>query len=324
MLLSDYITQVQFLIHDQTNADFSQSELTSVINNARTVVAEDFQCVRQTFLAAPNNAPNIAAYNPVSVITSQELYPLVGVNGQNGIVVGANVSNGGSAYSPATTVTFATGPSGSVQATGVPVITSGVITQINMTAWGTGYNPALPASMPSSTQPPAITITDSGGGTGAVATATMMNNVFNVIQISYLWGNQRYTLLWRGSMLFQAYMRSQQYFQQRGMVWTINQQMGYVQIQPPPDQPYVTEWDTICLPIPLLNPGDTDIQVVSPYNDAVQYYAAHLCLNKLQNFEQAEYYLKLYSARVPKTIIATGGVRIPNVYNKTFQRRVSR
>lgn len=324
MLLSDYITQVQFLVHDQTNADFTQSEMTAVINNARVVVAEDFQCCRQTYLAAPNNAPNPALYAPVSVMPNQELYPLRGPNGQNGIVVGANVIAGGSGYSPATTVTFTAGPAGSVQATAVPVISSGVITGINMTAWGTGYQPALPVASPSAIQPPTVTITDSGGGVGAVATATMFNNVFNVIQISYLWGNQRYTLLWRGSMLFQAYMRSQTFFTQRGMIWTINQQMGFVLIQPPPDQSYVTEWDVICLPLPLLNPGDTDTQIVPPYDDAVQYYAAYLCLLKLQNFQQAEFMLKLYSARVPKIIIGTGGVRIPNPYNKSFQRRVSR
>jgi hypothetical protein len=56
----------------------------------------------------------------------------------------------------------------------------------------------------------------------------------------------------------------------------------------------------------------------------VQYYAAYLCLMKLQNFKQAENLLALYSARVPKTIIGTGGVRIPNPYNKNFARRVSR
>lgn len=323
MLLADYLTQVQFLLHDQSNQDFTQSELTAAINNAREVVAEDFHCCRATYLAAPNNAPNIAAYNPVSVIQNQELYPLVGPNGLNGNVVGANVSSGGSGYSAATTVTFAAGPPGSVQATAVPVISGGVITGINMTQWGTGYQPALPSSSPSATQPPAITISDTTG-TGAAATATMFNNVFNVLQISYLWGNQRYTLLWRGSLLFQAYMRSQKFFTQRGMVWTINQQVGYVQIQPPPDQSYVTEWDVLCLPIPLLNPGDAETQIARQYADAVQFYAAYLCLLKLQNFEQADKMLKYYSARVPKIIIGTGGIRIPNPYNKTFQRRVAR
>jgi hypothetical protein len=324
MLLSDYITQVQFLVHDQTNADFSNAELINAINNARTVVAEDFQCCRQTYNAAPSNAPNVGAYNPVSVIQNQELYPLVGTNGLGGIVVGANLLTGGTGYSSATTVTFQAGPTGSVLATGIPIITGGVIQQINMTTWGTGYTPCLPINSPGAASPPTVTIADTGGGTGATATATLFNNVFNVIQISYLWGNQRYSLRWRGSMLFQAYMRSQLFFTQRGLVWTINKQNSYVLIQPPPDQSYVTEWDTICLPIPLVLTTDPDMQLVPPYNDAVQYYAAYLCLLKLQNFEQAEFMLKLYSARVPKIIIGTGGVRIPNPYNKTFQRRAAR
>ena len=34
MLLSDYTTQVQFLVHDQTNADFTQTELTNAIKAA--------------------------------------------------------------------------------------------------------------------------------------------------------------------------------------------------------------------------------------------------------------------------------------------------
>lgn len=324
MLLSDYTTQVQFLVHDQTNADFSQTELTNAINNARNVVAEDFQCCRQTLLAPPTAAPNPLSYNPVSVIENQEMYPLVGTNGLAGQVVGVNVIAGGTGYSPATTVTIAAGATGSVRATAAPVINGGVITGINMTAWGSGYAPALPANSPGGGAPPAVTIADTGGGTGASATATMMNNVINVIQISYIWGNQRYALLWRGNMLFQAYMRSQLQYNQRGMVWTINQQMRYVLIQPPPDQAYVTEWDTICLPLPLVATSDAEQQIAPQYQDAVQYYAAMMCLNKLQNFEQADHYFKLYSARVPKIIIGTGGLRIPNVYNRSYQRRVSR
>ena len=46
MQLSDYITQLQFLLHDQANADFSQAELINAINDARKVVALDFHCCR--------------------------------------------------------------------------------------------------------------------------------------------------------------------------------------------------------------------------------------------------------------------------------------
>jgi len=321
MLLSDYITQVQFLIHDQTNADFSTAELTNAINNARTAVALDFHCVRALYLAPPTNAPAVTTasalyYRPVSVIPNVEAYPLLGPNnGLNGQIVGTTVLTGGSGYTAATTVTFSAGPGGSVQATGTPVITAGVVTGINMTGWGVGYTPGAAAT---------VTITDSGGGTGATAQPVYFNNVFNVISISYIWGNQRYMLKFRGFTLFQAYMRSQLSFNQRGAIWTIHEQSGTVLIQPPPDQPYITEWDVLALPMPLANTTDADVQVIQPWADAVQYYAAMLCLNKLQNFEQANHYLQLYSARVPKIIIGAGGTRIPNPYHRTFQRRVSR
>jgi hypothetical protein len=321
MILSDYITQVQFLVHDQTFSDFTQSEITSAINNARTSVALDFHCVRQSFISSPAlTPPNLSLYNPVSTIPSQEVYPLFGPNGNNGQIVGAQVLTGGSGYSPATTVTFPAPPTGGVQATAVPVIANGVIQQINMTNWGTGYDTAVVGSAGY----PTVTIADTGGGTGATAQATMFNNVFNVLSISYIWGNQRYMLRYRSFTMFQAYMRSQLFFNQRGLIWTIQEQMGLVLIQPPPDQPYISEWDVLCLPMALINPGDIDTQVVPPYSDAVQYYAAYLCLMKLQNFEQAEFMLKLYSARVPRIIIGAGGIRIPNVYNRVFQRRVAR
>jgi hypothetical protein len=315
MLLSDYITQVQFLVHDQTNADFSQAELTNAINNARNAVALDFHCTRVLYLAPPFNAPLMANYMPVSVIPKVELYPLIGSNGNNNQVVGANVLTGGANYTAATTVTFSAGPAGSVLATAVPVIVGGVVTQINMNQWGQGY---LLSPLPT------VTIADSGGGTGATAQAIMFNSVFNVISISYIWGNQRYMLKFRGFTLFQAYMRSLLTFNQRALIWTIHEQSGNVLIQPPPDQPYVSEWDVLAMPVPLVNLTDLDVSVGPPWNDAVQYYAAQLCLTKLQNFEQAEYMLKLYSVRVPKIIVGAGGARIPNPYHRTFQRRVAR
>lgn len=314
MLLSDYITQVQFLVHDQTNADFSTAELTNAINNARTAVALDFHCVRALYIAPPTNAPLSTLYSPVSVIQNQEAYPLLGPNGLNSQIVGANVTAGGSGYTSAPTVTFAVGPANSVRATGTAVVTAGVVTQINMTAWGTGYTPGTL---------PAVSFSG-GGGSGAAATAVAFNNVFNIISISYIWGNQRYMLRFRGFTLFQAYMRSLLTFNQRAMIWTIHEQSGIVLIQPPPDQPYVSEWDVLCLPMPLVSPTDMDTQVIPPWSDAVQYYAAMLCLSKLQNFEQSDHYFKIYSARVPKIIIGAGGVRIPNPYHRTFQRRVAR
>ena len=325
MQLSDYITQLQFLLHDQTNADFSQAELINAINNARIVVSLDFQCIRQTYLTPPNAVANPGAYNPVGLIYNQEIYYLNGQpgNSNGGVVVGAAVTAGGANYSPATTVTFGAGPSGSIRALGAPVISNGVVTAINMTTWGQGYLPAVPGTATYANLP-TVTIADTGGGASATATAVMFNNVFNVLSISNIWGNQRYMLKYRGFTLFQAYMRSQLFFTQRPLIWTIQEEMGIVLIQPPPDQGYQSEWDTVATPVPLVQTADYETQILPPASDAVQYYAAHYCLNKLQNFNQAEYMLKLYSARVPKIIIGKNGFRIPNPYHKTFQRRVMR
>lgn len=324
MQLSDYITQLQFLLHDQTNADFSNAELINAINNARVVTSLDFHCCRALYITPPNAVANPGSYNPVGIIANQEVYSLNGQPGNalGGVLTGAAVTAGGVNYTSAATVTFQAGPTGSVLATGVPVINAGVITAINMTRWGQGYTPVIPLISGGSL--PTVTIADSGGGTGATAIAVMFNNVFNVLSISNIWGNQRYMLKFRGFTLFQAYMRSQLFFTQRPIIWTIHEQTGNVFIQPPPDQGYQTEWDVLVTPVPLVNVSDYETQILPPYTDAVEYYAAHYCLNKLQNFNQAEYYLKLYSARVPKIIIGAGGVRIPNPYNKSFQRRVMR
>jgi hypothetical protein len=325
MFLSDYIAQVQFLLHDQANQDFSQSELTQAINNARTAVALDFQCVRVSYLTPPNQVANPTFYQPVGIIANQEVYQLNGQpgNSNGGVVVGATINNGGSNYSPNTTCTFSAGPAGSTRATGTPVVSAtGVITAINMTQWGTGYLPAVPGTATFANLP-TVSFAD-GAGVGAVATPVMFNNVFNVLSISNIWGNQRYMLKYRGFWLFQAYMRSQLFFTQRPIIWTIQEEMGLVLIQPPPDQGYQTEWDTVAVPVPLTALNDNDTQILAPANDAVQYYAAHYCLNKLQNFNQAEFMLKLYSARVPKILIGKNGYRVPNPYHKTFQRRVMR
>ena len=101
-------------------------------------------------------------------------------------------------------------------ATGVPVISNGIITAVNMTQWGQGYLPAISGTdgrfnLPTVTLP-------IRGRQRRQATAVMFNSVFNVLSISNIWGNQRYMLKFRGFTLFQAYMRSQLYFTQRPII----------------------------------------------------------------------------------------------------------
>lgn len=256
--LAQYTNDVQNLIHDTSGADFSQAQLTNFINQARQRVAIDCQCVRG-FLPALNT------------ITQQETYQY------NGTIGGVAVTNGGSGYSPSPTVTVVGG--GGTGATASAVVTNGVITNIFMTNWGTGY----------STQP-TLTITD-GTGSGAAGTPTLLYNVLDILSISVIWGNLRVMLGWLPFTQFQAWLRAYTFnFSQPDGVWTTHEGIQKVFTYPISDQPYVMEWDIITMPKPLVNLTDNDTEIIAPWDDAVKFFAAHLCIASLQNYEMANYW----------------------------------
>jgi len=288
--LQTYLNQVQRLLHDSSASSFSQASVIDYINEAREDVALDMHCVRNL-------------YTNVSLIQGQEIYNL------NGAVVGATITNGDTYVTPPT-VTFTAAPAGGTTATGVAVLTGTAVTSINMTTWGQGYVTAP-------------TITFSSGA--AAATPVFFNNVFQVISISNIWNTQRYMLSFQGFTLFQAYMRAwNTQYNARPGIWTIHPQMLQAYLRPAPDQPYLSEWDVLSLPMPLVSVTDVDNQVTVPWNKAVQFRAAAIALMATQNFEQAEYYDKKYESRVPRYIIGQAGIRIPNPYNPSFQRKIAR
>ena len=49
MQLSDYILQVQELLHDLSSVDWTQSEFTNAVNGGRKRVALDTHCIRQLY-----------------------------------------------------------------------------------------------------------------------------------------------------------------------------------------------------------------------------------------------------------------------------------
>lgn len=84
------------------------------------------------------------------------------------------VSGGGSAYTAATVATV-TGANGYGCVLGAPVIAAGVITSIPVLTMGFAYDTAITAAT--------VNITDSGGGTGATATAVLGPN-FAVVKLA--------------------------------------------------------------------------------------------------------------------------------------------
>jgi hypothetical protein len=296
LTLQAYVAQVQSLVHDFTQSAWSLAEVISRINDARKDVSLDFQCVR-------------SLKTGVQLLTNQEIY------NYNGAVCGATVTSGGSNYGTGSTVpiTFSAAPTGGVTAAGIGNLTGGALTSITMTQWGQGYT-----SVP--------TIAVGGIGSGAAATPVTMINTINLMSISPIWNTMRYTLSFKGFSIFQAWARmlqSQGYTSQPG-IWTIHQGDQLVYIDPPPNQIYLSEWDTISLASPLVNITDVDTQIPDPWAEVVQFKAAAYLLMKHQNFGQAEYYERKYAQKVPQTVAGAGGVRIANPYNKSAQMKMRR
>jgi hypothetical protein len=298
--LQDYLNQLQAAIHDTNNADFSQATLISFINQARTRVALDTHCVRGFLSVTGGNALN--------TIPQQENYIY------NGTLGGITVTQGGVNYTaPSVNITDPTGTG----ATAVAVVQGGVIDAINMTSWGTGYSN------------PSVTVTDATGS-GAKVSPTVLLNVLDILSITVLWGDERITFGWLPFTAFQAFLRQITSQFSVPSVFTMHQGIQQAFIFQIPDQAYPMEWDIITLPMPLVNLADVDSQVIPPWNDAVQLFAAHLCYASLQNQAMADWYYSgnpqrpgKYDVRMKQLPATAFSRRIPNVY-RTYAKMVKR
>lgn len=293
--LQDYITQVQYLVHDSSGANFTQNQLINFINQARYRVALDTHCYRQ-FITGLNT------------IAQQETYVY------NGTVGGVTVTNGGSGYTNPT-VTLSGGGEVIQTASAVAVVTNGVITGINMTNWGDGNY----------TSAPTVTITDPNGH-GAAATSILLSNVLDILSVTTLWGDLRVMLGWLPFTAFQAWLRAYTFvFSQPDGVWTNYTAASKLYTYPIADQAYTMEWDIITVPTPMTSLTAEDTQIPAPYNDGVQLFAAHLCLASLQNYPMADYWYDgkgggKYDLRMKQLPATTYSRRIFNPYQTGIAR----
>jgi hypothetical protein len=320
--LQDYINDVQELVHDTSQSIWPVSRIISRINQARLYTSMDMKCVRQLV-------------TNVQLMTGVELYD-IGIQNTNpgtpgtlpfnstlqyrGTVSGCSVLTAGSNYGLGATVpiTFSAPPAGGTQAQGFGVLdgdtlgNGGSLTGVTMTTWGQGYQ--FPA-----------TATVSGGGSGATVQPVTMIGVLYPISITYLFNGIRTTLRYIPFTLFQAYARilGVQFLSTPG-VWTYVPEINLIYIQPQPNQNYISEWDCVFQAQPLVNTTDYDSQIVGPWDRAPQYMAAAQLLLKTRSYGEAGFMWDMYERTIPKIVTAMGDVRIPNVYNRNFQRMVAR
>lgn len=292
--LATYLSQVRALIHDNNSADFTDAQLTTFINNARNRVALDTHCVR-LFLTGFN------------LIANQEQYPLTGFVG------GVTVSSGGSGYSAAS-ISFAGG--GGVGATATATLSNGSIASVNMTGWGNSY-----------TSQPSVNV--SGAGTGAALIANVGINILDFQLMTAIWpGNQlAVTFEWMPFAMFQTFARAYRQLYSNPGAWTAQYGNQVFFVSPIPNQAYPLEIDAMVLPNPLID-NTTAEQIMPPFDDAVQLYAAYLAKASLQLYDQADYWysgnpqkMGKYDIRIRELPATARMSRFYNPY-RTFARRM--
>lgn len=139
----------------------------------------------------------------------------------------------------------------------------------------------------------------------------------DILGIQPIFGNTRYSLRFYEFTYFTAFYRPWTQYQQLPVAFTIYGP-SIVWVAPTPNVDYAnTEFDTAIVPDNLINDNTTD-SIPAPYTDAVKYYAARLAKLRMQQYEEALAFDKLYTQRVNE-LNAMYPRRIHNVYEQDFE-----
>ncbi len=289
MALNAYLKDVQRFLRESNQELINPGDLVAYINRARREIAMRAQAIR--------------ILTPIS-----------------GSVVSCDLVSGGSGYSNTPTITisapdFPSGmlpsPQGS-QATALAIVNNGVIQAIDITFGGYGY------------YQPIVTITDATG-TGASATLNLspihqqsqgqevypfssvdltaypgVESVYWVRKCSIIFSNSRYTVRMYSFSTYNAQIRTYPFSYQFTSFFASQYGRGVggsFFLYPIPSQPYQMEWDCQCLPSDLVDDSSPEA-LPEPFTDAVAWYAAHLGMVEIMNFNAANFFLQMFESRL--------------------------
>ncbi len=138
----------------------------------------------------------------------------------------------------------------------------------------------------------------------------------DILGIQPIFGNTRYSLRWYDYTYLTAFYRPWTQYQQLPVAFSIYGP-NIVYIAPAPNVNYpLTEFDTAIIPDNLVNDNTVDT-IPAPYTDAVKYYAARLAKLRMQQYEEALAFDKLYTQRTNE-LNAMYPRRIHNIYEQDF------
>ena len=282
--LSNYLTQVEYLLHDANNNFWTVDQLTGYINEARSQLVRDTGCLR----TVQNTSTPIASSNPY-LSTNTNTTPATPWVASTAVTAGQYVFSNIYIYQYQTS-----GTSG----TAAP-------------AYPTGTN----------IFPPTTTFPDGTATLLYVQNAEIIPfqalpqgiNTVDILNINLYWGNSRIPMRYLPWSDFTSQLRYWQNYIGRPICFSVyGQQQIY--IAPVPDQSYYIELDTVILPLPLTTLSQVDT-ILDPWSTAVQYYAAYKAKFYEQSYGEAEIFQQQYNKKVLNVLNSTYTRRIPNPYS---------
>lgn len=275
--LQTYITECRRLLYDASGTFWSDTELTDYINEARARTVVDTSCLRG-IASITLNVVSATGTGDGSTGIITNVSPTPDQSWIGGALIGTGLA-GIASTSPIVQ-----------QVNGSDITVSGVATAGAVSF--TYYQEAYPFS----------DITTSTG-----------EPITSVLNITAVWGNNRYALERRPWTQYNALMRSYVQFQQRPAVWSLQGQ-DRVWIGPVVDQEYVTEWDCVVQP-PVLS-ALTDVDTIAyPYTSPVKFYACYLAQLQQQAPDKAAQFKEMYRQDAAHAVAGNLVRTIPNVYN---------
>jgi len=284
--LNDYLTQVENLLHDSTNVFWTQNQLTTYINEARTQLVRDTGCLR----TIQNTSTPITSSNPYNS-TNTNTTPATSWVANTAVSAGQYVFSNIYIYQYQTS-----GTSGST----APAYPTGTNIFPPSTAFADGTATLLYVQ-----------------NAEIIPFAALPNgiNTVDVLNINLYWGNSRIPMRYLPWSDFTAQLRYWQNYIGRPICFSVyGQQQIY--IAPVPDQSYYIEMDAVILPtaLSITSPNTVD-SIIDPWNTAIQYYAAYKAKFYEQSYGEAEIFQQQYNKKVLNVLNSTYTRRIPNPYS---------
>lgn len=283
MALTAYLGATQRLLHDTAGQRYSTTDLTIYINQARSQLALEGECVR--FLYGLDGMYTLTGTFTAGSATIGGIADTSGLQIGWGLY-GNNIANNSTIIGLTNNTVIM---SSNALGNGTNTFSTQIQTTANQEIYPLPTNVALPQGILNVVQVRSIAVNFGGSQ-----------------------GSNQYMLEQTDFSELQAYYR----FYGPNLVGNPAKWARYnnnIYLRPVPSQAYPMQWDTICSVINLVDDNTVDA-LPYPFTDAVPYYAAYLALMNSQRAQDADNMFKLYEQFAKRARTFFQRTMMPSLY----------